>query len=92
MNIKLVYIGILGLIVTFVTLPQVLALNDTLGYCEGNGLVLIDPKCIDIDGMYTAMNTYFIVAIIMGIFGMLMLFAGFIALDKEERGYDSISR
>lgn len=85
MEIKLIYIGILGLIVTFVTLPAVVQINDTLMYCEGEGQVLLTEQCSKIDEMYTSMNVYFIVAIVIGVFGMLFVVAGLVATDKDDR-------
>lgn len=82
MQLRIIYVGILALVVCFVTLPQVLFLNDKISYCEGNGLVLLDKDCIKMDEMYNSMSVYFIVAVIVGVAGMLFIVAGLIARDS----------
>jgi hypothetical protein len=84
MQLKLVYVGILGLIVTFVTLPQVLFISDKIQWCDANGLTLLEKECIEVDAMYYTMSVYFIIAIIVGVAGMLFITAGLVAQDPNH--------
>ena len=86
-QLSLVIVGMIGLVVVFVTLPQVIILSDNIRYCQNYGklLEMYDvTKCDNVREMSDTMLAYFTVSMIVGVAAMLFVVAGLLMNQQEK--------